>query len=273
MIDLTADSDDEPTAKRGVVDLTADSDDEPQPKKQRPDTSGDAEFARALAAGRGDDWRRRAPAPLPAPTPAAKAAKAPPWEGKRGTQRMFAEFRALQKWEGSPRVYDAEMVMDQANVWRFKVKDFDNSVKGGKQLNKDLRELRGQDHILMEVRFPRDYPNKPFLLRCVSPRFVWYTGHVTAGGSICIEALTTTGGAGAWRSSYCVESILNTVFTNMLHCEVTHIRTATGPGGKSGPLRVDLKCKHCRSPLHEYSLQEATSAFDRMLHHHAANGW
>jgi len=120
MIDLTADSDDDaPRAtKRGVVDLTADSEDEPQPKKRRPDTSGDAEFARALAAGSGDDWRRRAPAPLPAPAPAAKAAKAPPWEGKRGTQRMFAEFRALQKWEGSPRVYDAEMVMDQANAWR-----------------------------------------------------------------------------------------------------------------------------------------------------------
>ena len=87
----------------------------------------------------------------------------------------------------------------------------------------------------MEVRFPHDYPNRPFLLRCVSPRCVWYTGHVTAGGSICIEALTTTGGAGQWQSTYCVESILNTVFTNMLHCEVTRIRTATGPGGMSAP--------------------------------------
>ena len=49
------------------------------------------------------------------------------------------------------------------------MKDFDNSVKGGKQLNKDLRELRGLDHILMEVRFPNDYPNKPF--SCVGINF------------------------------------------------------------------------------------------------------
>ena len=102
---------------------------------------------------------------------------------------------------------------------------------------------------------------------------MWYTGHVTAGGAICIEALTTSGGAGAWRPTFCVEGILNTVFTNMLHTEVTTVRTATGPGGRSGPLRVDLKGKFSRDPLQEYSTGEAQSAFDRMLSHHRANGW
>jgi ubiquitin-conjugating enzyme E2 Q len=85
-------------------------------------------------------------------------------------------------------------------LWRFKVKNFDNSSAGGKQLNADLVALnsrRGQDHCVMEVSFPKDYPTRPFSLRCVSPRFVWYTGHVTAGGSICIEALTTSGKRGS----------------------------------------------------------------------------
>lgn len=36
-----------------------------------------------------------------------------------------------------------------------------------------------------------------------------YTGHVTIGGSICIEALTLSGGPGQWQPSYCVESIMN----------------------------------------------------------------
>ena len=36
-----------------------------------------------------------------------------------------------------------------------------------------------------------------------------YTGHVTIGGAICIEALTLSGGPGQWQPSYCVESIMN----------------------------------------------------------------
>ena len=47
-------------------------------------------------------------------------------------------------------------------------------------------------------------------------------GHVTAGGSICIEALTMSGTAGSWTSQYNVESILNIVILNMIgvpcHC-------------------------------------------------------
>ena len=41
-------------------------------------------------------------------------------------------------------------------------------------------------------------------------------GHVTAGGSICIEALTLSGTPGSWTSQYNVESILNIVILNMI---------------------------------------------------------
>ena len=61
----------------------------------------------------------------------------------------------------------------------------------------------------------QDYPAQPFFLRVISPRCVWYTGHVTAGGSICIEALTLSGGPNGWSSALCVESVLNLVVTNM----------------------------------------------------------
>ena len=43
-----------------------------------------------------------------------------------------------------------------------------------------------------------------------------FAGHVTAGGSICIEALTLSGTAGSWTSQYNVESILNIVILNMI---------------------------------------------------------
>ena len=205
--------------------------------------------------------------------PAAKKAKAPPWQGKRGTARMFAEMSALRKWKGSPRVFDIEMVQDRADKWRFSVNGFDNDCSAGRNLNSDLRKLRGQSCIKMEITFPSDYPTRPFFLRCVSPRFCWYTGHVTAGGAICIEALTTEGTPGSWQPDICVESVLNTVFMNFLDTTSEIIRTATGPGGRSGPLRVDLRGQFHPSPLQEYTEHEARSAFSRMLSHHRANGW
>jgi hypothetical protein len=51
---------------------------------------------------------------------------------------------------------------------------------------------------------------------------------VTVGGSICIEALTLSGGPGAWQPSYCVESIMQTVICNAIDCEVKTVNT---PGG------------------------------------------
>jgi hypothetical protein len=41
------------------------------------------------------------------------------------------------------------------------------------------------------------------------PRCLPYTGHITVGGSVCIQALTLSGGEGAWQPSYSVESIMN----------------------------------------------------------------
>ena len=43
----------------------------------------------------------------------------------------------------------------------------------------------------------------------------WYTGHVTAGGSICIAVLTLSGSVNSWTPEYSVDSILNVVIANM----------------------------------------------------------
>lgn len=40
------------------------------------------------------------------------------------------------------------------------------------------------------------------------PRCAPAAGHVTAGGSVCIEALTFSGGPGGWEPSYSIESVL-----------------------------------------------------------------
>eukprot|EP00198_Chlamydomonas_reinhardtii_P002126 XP_001691462.1 predicted protein [Chlamydomonas reinhardtii] len=172
-----------------------------------------------------------------------------------------------------PQISHIEPVNDDNMLlWRLRVLPaFDEDVAAGRQLNADLRRLGqmrgsgGQDYILMEVSFPQDYPTNPFFLRVVSPRCVMYTGHVTAGGSICIEALVATGGPGGWQPDYCVEAVLVLVLANMLTAEVAQVRTATGPGGISGPLRVDLS-----AGLAPYSDFEARAAYDRTVANH---GW
>ena len=63
----------------------------------------DAALARQLQAelnGEGRAPKRKVAEDLTADSddePAAKKAKAPPWQGKRGTARMFAEMSALRK--------------------------------------------------------------------------------------------------------------------------------------------------------------------------------
>lgn len=113
------------------------------------------------------------------------------------------------------------------------------------------------------------------MLRLVYPRCCWYTGHVTAGGSICIEALTQTNSANSWRPDYCVSGLLPLVKHNLIDVDAVQVKTATGPGGLAGPLRIDFDrtWHQCRTPLEEYSKREAEAAFARTEAHHAANGW
>lgn len=99
------------------------------------------------------------------------------------------------------------------------------------------------------------------------------TGHVTAGGSVCLQTLAPQSASGGWQPSYCFAGLLPMVVEAMVNCEETHVRTATGPGGKTGPLRVDLHNKWHVDVLRPYTRSEADSGFQRALHHHMRNGW
>src|SRR5206468_3647065 len=62
--------------------------------------------------------------------------------------------------------------------------------------------------IVLEVRFPGDFPISPPFVRVVRPRFLPFLsgggGHVTAGGAVCMELLTNSG----WSPVMSMESIL-----------------------------------------------------------------
>eukprot|EP00798_Chlamydomonas_sp_ICE-L_P012411 gene12411-15603_t len=129
------------------------------------------------------------------------------WKGLNGARRVAAEFKALHKQIAAghfPQLSHLEMVNDNAMLLRLEASNFDEATPAGRALNQDLQAImrqRGPRHgsLLLEVSFPDDYPTSPFFLRMVRPRCHMYTGHVTAGGSICIEALTQSGSPGSWR--------------------------------------------------------------------------
>ncbi|GAX74128.1 hypothetical protein CEUSTIGMA_g1577.t1 [Chlamydomonas eustigma] len=202
-----------------------------------------------------------------------------PWKGQYGHKRVVKEFKhvsSLIDGGNLPQISNLTMHQDIVNTWRFQVKNFDEDLPGGKQLNIDLLELsktHGQDFLLMEAQFPNDYPTMPLFLRIITPRCCWYTGHVTAGGSICIEALVNTGTASGWQPSMTFEGVMTLVLTNMVDCEVAEVRTANGPGGLSGPLRVDLRGIWHKPVMHPYGLKEANAAYSRMVMNHNQFGW
>lgn len=92
--------------------------------------------------------------------------------------------------------------------------------------------------------FSDSYPHDPPFVRVVFPRFAFRTGHVTVGGSICIESLTPTG----WSSARSLESYFVEVISLI----------------NAGNARLDL------NNMQPYTLHEAKDAFNRVARDH---GW
>lgn len=95
------------------------------------------------------------------------------------------------------------------------------------------------------MKFPKDYPMTPPFVRIVRPRFQFLTGHVTIGGSICMQMLTRSG----WSPSNDIESILVQVRAEIMSDPRARLESHSG---------------------REYSESEAKSAFERMV---AKYGW
>jgi ubiquitin-conjugating enzyme E2 Q len=247
-IDLTNTSSDEEDDKAPAAAAA------PPAKRRRTSGGGVAAQSAAMVDLTDDDPPGAAAAAKPADD------KPPPWLRQSGVRRIMAEFRALtdalKARPGSLGALRRLWLPDEDNllVWRMECSGFDEDLQGGRDINADLASLSrdtggGASSIVMEAKFPPTYPTQPFFLRVVTPRMVMYTGHVTAGGSICVEALTNTGTPNSWQRTFTFENIFLMVLHNMIDVEPMVVRTATGPGGRSGPLRVDLRqgARYCTS--------------------------
>jgi len=131
-------------------------------------------------------------------------------------------------------------------TWEIHIFDFDKTIC--KDFNNDLQKFakshNGQDFVRLEMKFPEGYPYKPPFLRVVNPRFMFHTGRVTVGGSICFELLTGSG----WKPINDLESIFLQIKLEMTN----------------GKPRVDFEKNY------DYTEQEAKEAFFRVAGDH---GW
>lgn len=117
-------------------------------------------------------------------------------------------------------------------------------------LAKDLKAWH-LTSVVLEIRFPQNFPMSPPFVRVIRPRFVEFAagggGHVTSGGAMCMELLTSSG----WSPVASMESVL---------LQVRMAISTTEPR----PARLHMGSQN------DYSASEAVSAFKRACRHH---GW
>jgi len=142
-------------------------------------------------------------------------------------------------------IIDTETSMENLYHWEVKLFGFEKNTALYKDMIK-YKKQTGEDFILLELRFSKDYPFLPPFARVVRPRFAFRTGHITIGGSICMELLTNSG----WNSTNDIESILIQIRSEIL----------------SGDGRLDSG----DNKNYQYSESEAWDAFYRAALTH---GW
>ncbi|KAL1986209.1 hypothetical protein VTN96DRAFT_6724 [Rasamsonia emersonii] len=123
-------------------------------------------------------------------------------------------------------------------------------------LAKDLKAA-GLHSVVLEMRFPKDFPMSPPFVRVIRPRFLEFQrgggGHVTAGGALCMELLTNSG----WSPASSIESVL---------LQVRLALSSTDPF----PARLEEGQKKGKGLPKEYSVAEAVDAYLRACRRH---GW
>ncbi len=134
---------------------------------------------------------------------------------------------------------------DNLFIWDVKMKfPMDSDSKLQEQLETYNEKYNTGNYVNFEITFPQDYPFSPPFIRVITPRFEFHTGHITIGGSICMEFLTLSG----WSASMNMENTLVSIQTQIL----------------MGNPKLDMKKSN------PYSSQEAEEAFKRVAKDH---GW
>ncbi|KAI0210905.1 Ubiquitin-conjugating enzyme E2Q-like protein 1 [Lamellibrachia satsuma] len=117
--------------------------------------------------------------------------------------RLLKDLTALKSSEGKFG-FKGQPQDDNLFVWDVQLTDFPRDSPLGQDLQEYAKTYHREPVIHMEMKFPEDYPMSPPFVRVIRPAFKFLTGHVTIGGSICMELLTRSG----WKPTNDIEGIL-----------------------------------------------------------------
>ena len=169
-------------------------------------------------------------------------------EGSAQATRLLAkEYMRFVRLQSRGENEGVEVSMpDESNAYRWAVAvtpPTDVPLFG--ELARFAAKYNAPAAIQMELLFSPAFPMEPPFVRVVRPRLAFHTGHVTVGGSICIELLTSSG----WSPAYTLESLLVQLRSLFV----------------AGEARLDPA-----QPDRAYGEQEARDAFRRVAMQH---GW
>jgi len=157
-------------------------------------------------------------------------------------RRLLIEYKQLMKKSTTELGFSIKLTEeDNLRVWTVFIPA--EHISNGK-LELQMQKL-GIPGLELEISFPEGYPIEPPFPRVIYPRFQSLTGHITAGGSICMEAISRKG----WVPTTNMESL------------ITQIKFVLA----EGDARIDESHSSQR-----YGMIEAKEAFQRAM---ATHGW
>eukprot|EP01080_Neovahlkampfia_damariscottae_P010037 gene10037-2356_t len=75
-------------------------------------------------------------------------------------------------------------------IWFIKFSNFPQDSSIGKDLKIHSKKFNSDENILVEIKFTSDFPQKPPIVRLLSPRFIYSTGNITPQGNLFLDILT-----------------------------------------------------------------------------------
>ncbi|PWY96703.1 ubiquitin conjugating enzyme [Aspergillus sclerotioniger CBS 115572] len=141
-------------------------------------------------------------------TSSLKLLGAPSYATTTATQSLQRHLKDVLKVQDREPLHELGWYVDPTLVntvyqWIVEFHSFDPSLP----LAQDLKQNE-LTSIVMEIRFPPEFPHSPPFFRVIRPHFVPFMngggGHVTIGGAMCMELLTSSG----WMPTLSMESVL-----------------------------------------------------------------
>lgn len=163
---------------------------------------------------------------------------------KAYNKRLMIEYKQLMRKPVEEIGFSVKLAEEgNLRMWSVCIPSGEGSL-GNPTLEAQMIRL-GIPFLELEITFPEGYPIEPPFPRVVYPCFQSLTGHITAGGSICMEAISKSG----W------------VPTTNMEALITQIKLVLAEG--------DAKIDESRAGL-QYEMAEAKEAFLRAM---ATHGW